>query len=53
MPEYHSEAKVFAPNERIINLVDKVNEAVNLSQDNVPFIQGNTLLIRENQKVLS
>ncbi|XP_043684626.1 uncharacterized protein LOC122636962 [Vespula pensylvanica] len=39
MPEYHSEAKVFVPNERIINLVDKVNEAVNLSQDNVPFIQ--------------
>ncbi|XP_043506242.1 uncharacterized protein LOC122526773 isoform X2 [Polistes fuscatus] len=39
MPEYHSEAKVFVPNERIINLVDKVNEAVNISQDNVPFIQ--------------
>lgn len=39
MPEYHSEAKVFVPNERIINLIDKVNESVNLSQDNVPFIQ--------------
>lgn len=40
MPEYHTEAKVFVPNERIINLVQKVNDPFSISQNNVPFIQG-------------
>lgn len=40
MPEYHTEAKVFVPNERIVNLVQKVNDPFNISQNNVPFIQG-------------
>ncbi|XP_012150937.1 uncharacterized protein LOC100879608 [Megachile rotundata] len=39
MPEYHTEAKVFVPNERIINLVQKINDPLNISQNNVPFIQ--------------
>lgn len=40
MPEYHTEAKVFVPNERIVNLVQKVNDPFSISQNNVPFIQG-------------
>ncbi|XP_006614396.1 uncharacterized protein LOC102674875 [Apis dorsata] len=39
MPEYHTEAKVFVPNERIVNLVQKVNDPFSISQNNVPFIQ--------------
>ncbi|KAK9301262.1 hypothetical protein QLX08_006336 [Tetragonisca angustula] len=39
MPEYHTEAKVFVPNERIVNLVQKINEPVNILQSSVPFIQ--------------
>lgn len=40
MPEYHTEAKVFVPNERIVNLVQKVNDPFSISQNNIPFIQG-------------
>lgn len=40
MPEYHTEAKVFVPNERIVNLVQKINDPFSVSQNNVPFIQG-------------
>lgn len=40
MPEYHTEAKVFVPNERIVNLVQKINDPFSISQNNVPFIQG-------------
>ncbi|XP_076752456.1 uncharacterized protein LOC143424337 isoform X1 [Xylocopa sonorina] len=39
MPEYHTEAKVFVPNERIVNLIQKINDPFNVSQTNVPFIQ--------------
>ncbi|KAG7207442.1 hypothetical protein KM043_009084 [Ampulex compressa] len=39
MPEYHTEAKVFVPSERIVNLVQRINEPLNLSQINVPYIQ--------------
>ncbi|CAK9799283.1 hypothetical protein ANTQUA_LOCUS1949 [Anthophora quadrimaculata] len=39
MPEYHTEAKVFIPNERIVNLVQKINDPLNISQSNVPIIQ--------------
>ncbi|XP_031835493.2 uncharacterized protein LOC116428242 [Nomia melanderi] len=39
MPEYHAEARVFVPNEHIINLVQKINDPVNIIQNNVPFIQ--------------
>ncbi|XP_076243493.1 uncharacterized protein LOC143184856 [Calliopsis andreniformis] len=39
MPEYHTEAKVYVPNERIINLVQKINDPLSISQNNVPFIQ--------------
>ncbi|KOX79847.1 hypothetical protein WN51_11458 [Melipona quadrifasciata] len=39
MPEYHTEAKVFVPNERIVNLVQKINDPVNILQSSVPFIQ--------------
>lgn len=39
MPEYHTEAKVFVPNERIVNLVQKINDPVNILQNSVPFIQ--------------
>lgn len=45
MPEYHTEAKVFVPNERIINLVQKINDPVNILQSSVPFIQGILLLL--------
>lgn len=40
IPEYHTEAKVFVPNERIVNLVQKINDPFSISQNNVPFIQG-------------
>ncbi|XP_033197912.1 uncharacterized protein LOC117160921 [Bombus vancouverensis nearcticus] len=39
LPEYHTEAKVFVPNERIVNLVQKINDPLNISQTSVPFIQ--------------
>lgn len=39
MPEYHAEARVFVPNEHIINLVQTINDPLSLSQNNVPFIQ--------------
>lgn len=40
MPEYHTEAKVYVPSETIINLPHQLNEPLNLSQTNVPFLQG-------------
>lgn len=44
MPEYHAEARVFVPNEHIINLVQTINDPLSLSQNNVPFIQGTSYL---------
>lgn len=40
LPEYHTEAKVYVPNESIVNLVHQVNDPMSLSQTNVPFLQG-------------
>lgn len=40
LPEFHSEAKVFVPNERVIDLIQRVNEPFNISQTNQPFLQG-------------
>lgn len=45
LPVYHTEAKVFVPNERIINLIHHINDPVNVSQSSEPFIQGNLVLI--------
>lgn len=39
LPEFHTEAKVFVPNERIVNLVQKINDPFIVTQNNVPFIQ--------------
>ncbi|XP_076635158.1 uncharacterized protein LOC143348592 [Colletes latitarsis] len=39
LPEYHPEARVFVPNECIINLVQAINDPLSISQNNVPFIQ--------------
>ncbi|XP_012217019.1 uncharacterized protein [Linepithema humile] len=39
LPEYHTEAKVYVPNESIVNLVHQVNDPTSLSQTNVPFLQ--------------
>ncbi|XP_032665126.1 uncharacterized protein LOC116841387 [Odontomachus brunneus] len=39
MPEYHTEAKVYTPNESVVNLVHQLNEPLNLSQTNVPYLQ--------------
>ncbi|EFN75287.1 hypothetical protein EAI_03110 [Harpegnathos saltator] len=39
MPEYHTEAKIYVPNESIVNLTHRLNEPLNLSQTNVPFLQ--------------
>lgn len=39
MPEYHSEARVFVPHERFINLPQRVNNPLYLSQVNSPFLQ--------------
>ncbi|XP_053983275.1 uncharacterized protein LOC128886913 isoform X2 [Hylaeus anthracinus] len=39
LPEYHTEARVFVPNECIINLVQAINDPLSISQSNVPFIQ--------------
>ncbi|XP_014474277.1 PREDICTED: uncharacterized protein LOC106744219 isoform X2 [Dinoponera quadriceps] len=41
MPEYHTEAKVYVPNESIVSLThpSQLNEPLNLSQTNVPFLQ--------------
>lgn len=44
MPEYHTEAKVFVPSEHIVNLVQKINDPFNISQNNIPFIQGITFI---------
>ncbi|EFN66298.1 Transcription initiation factor TFIID subunit 6 [Camponotus floridanus] len=43
MPEYHTEAKVYVPNESIINLSHQINEPLNFSQTNVPFLQDNEI----------
>lgn len=40
MPEYHTEAEVFVPNEYIVDLVEEINDPLSVSQNNVPFIQG-------------
>lgn len=41
MPEYHTEAKVYVPNESIVNLAHQIKDPLSLSQTNVPFLQGN------------
>ncbi|KMR00424.1 transcription initiation factor tfiid subunit 6 [Lasius niger] len=43
MPEYHAEAKVYVPNESVINLAHQINDPLNLSQTNVPFLQDNEI----------
>lgn len=43
MPEYHTEAKVYVPNESIINLAHQINDPLNLSQTNVPLLQDNEI----------
>lgn len=40
MPEYHAEAKVYVPNESVINLAHQMNDPLSLSQTNVPYLQG-------------
>jgi len=45
MPEYHTEAKVYVPNESIVNLAHQIKDPLSLSQTNVPFLQGNSFLI--------
>lgn len=40
LPEYHTEAKVYVPNETIINLVHQINDPLSLSQTNTAFLQG-------------
>lgn len=40
MPEYHNEAAVFVPHERIIDLPQQVNNPPKLSQLTPPFLQG-------------
>lgn len=40
MAEYHAEAKVYVPNESFINLFHHMNDSLNLSQTNVPYLQG-------------
>lgn len=40
MPEYHTEAKVYVPSESIVNLANQLNDPLNMSQTNVPFLQG-------------
>lgn len=40
MPEYHTEAKVYVPSESVVNLGNLINDPSNLTQTNVPFLQG-------------
>lgn len=40
IPKYDAEANVFVPCERIIDLVQKVNEPLNIIQNGAPYIQG-------------
>lgn len=40
LPEYHTEAKVYVPNESVVNLVHQINDPLTFSQNNVPFLQG-------------
>jgi hypothetical protein len=40
LPEYLSEAGLFIPHERFIDLSQKVNEPPSFSQVTVPFLQG-------------
>ncbi|KAL0127029.1 hypothetical protein PUN28_005396 [Cardiocondyla obscurior] len=39
MPEYHTEAKVYVPGESIVNFAHQMNEPLNLTQTNLPFLQ--------------
>ncbi|XP_046620346.1 uncharacterized protein LOC124305226 [Neodiprion virginianus] len=39
LPEYHSEARVFVPHERFVNLVEHANNSVHLSQTNLPLLK--------------
>ncbi|EZA62355.1 hypothetical protein X777_03389 [Ooceraea biroi] len=39
MPEYHTEAKVYVPNESIVNLTHQIKDPLSLPQTNVPFLQ--------------
>ncbi|XP_028049684.1 uncharacterized protein LOC105838498 [Monomorium pharaonis] len=39
MPEYHTEAKVYVPSESVVNLTNQLNDPLNLTQTNVPFLQ--------------
>ncbi|KAL6431131.1 hypothetical protein ACFW04_007099 [Cataglyphis niger] len=43
LPEYHTEAKVYVPNESVINLVHQINDPLTFSQNNVPFLQDNEI----------
>ncbi|XP_072762409.1 uncharacterized protein [Anoplolepis gracilipes] len=43
MPEYHTEAKVYVPSESVINLAHQLNDPLNFSQPNVPFLQDNKI----------
>ena len=40
LPEYISEASLFVPHERFIDLTQKINEPPSFSQVSVPFLQG-------------
>ncbi|XP_015605386.1 uncharacterized protein LOC107272600 isoform X2 [Cephus cinctus] len=39
MPEYHSEAKVFIPHDRIVDLAQRVNDPPSIAQVNFPYLQ--------------
>lgn len=39
MPEYNSEARVFVPRERFVNLFERANNSMDLSQSNLPFLK--------------
>ncbi|XP_011869866.1 PREDICTED: uncharacterized protein LOC105563141 [Vollenhovia emeryi] len=39
MPEYHTEAKVYVPSESVVSLASQLNDPLNLTQTNVPFLQ--------------
>lgn len=40
LPEYHTEARVFVPRERFLNLFERANNSLHLSQSNLPFLKG-------------
>lgn len=39
MAEFHSEARVFVPHDRLVELARRVNEPPNITQENVPFLR--------------